>query len=84
MDEEAKLQEVKTVLKELSDYNDEEIKLWISVVVDYMRGAGVSENRINSTSSIGLIALGVEALRLREDFSETFKSLVIQYAMRGD
>lgn len=84
MDEDTRLAKVKTLLKELSTYNDEEIKLWISAVMDFMEGAGVTPVKLQSEASIGLIALGVDALRMREPFSETFIMLVTQYALRGD
>lgn len=79
MKDEELLVEVKKGLKELSDYNDDEIMIFINAVVEFMRSAGVTNI---DKSTIGVITLGVDALRLRENFSDTFRMLVTQLRER--
>lgn len=79
MKDEELLVEVKKGLKELSDYNDDEILIFIHTVVEFMRGAGVTNI---DKSTIGVITLGVDSLRLRESFSDTFRMLVTQLRER--
>lgn len=60
MNEEEILIRVKTQMNmQDNDYQDETIKGWISIVKEFMLGAGVPQEVIDSDRSIGAITLGV-------------------------
>lgn len=56
------LAEVKTALGITSDYMNELLQIYIDEVIEYMAGAGVSEDVLNSKKSIGCIVRGVADL----------------------
>lgn len=85
MNNEEILKAVKTGLKELSNYNDEEIMLWINSSIKFLENAGVSPSKIYNGEAIGVITLCVNSLRLREaNFSQTTMILITQLALSGD
>lgn len=62
MEEVQILEKVKNALGITGTYQDETLKIYIEEVKSYMIDAGVKENVVNSTSSIGAIARGVADL----------------------
>lgn len=56
------LEKVKAALGITGAYQDETLRLYIDDVKEYLKDAGVSENIINSTASIGVITRGVADL----------------------
>lgn len=56
------LEKVKAALGITGAYQDETLRLYIADVKEYLKDAGVSENIINSTASIGVITRGVADL----------------------
>ena len=79
------LKAVKIGIKELSDYNDEEILLWIDASIKYLENAGVSSTKIANGEANGVITLLVNKLRLREtDFGRVLEFMVVQLALSGD
>ena len=62
MGEEETLKKVKSALGITGTYQDETLKIYVEEVKNYMLDAGVDENVVNSTSSIGAIARGVADL----------------------
>lgn len=77
------LKAVKSGLKELSNYNDEEIALWITSAIKFIKSAGASEEKVRSEEAIGVITLCVDHFRLRENFSQATLMLVTQFALEG-
>ena len=76
---------VKVGLKELSDYNDEEIMLWIKASIKFLKNAGVKDSQIESGEALGVITLCVNSLRLREpNFSPITMMMATQLALSGD
>ena len=71
------LKQVKIGLKELSNYNDSEISLWIKTAKGILRDAGISEKTVNSERVIGLITIAVNDLRLRKNVLENGNFLLI-------
>lgn len=84
MNDAERLQAVKYGIKELSNYNDDEIKLWITSAMKFIEGAGASSEKVKSEQAIGVITLCVDHFRLRENFSQTTLMLVTQFALGGD
>jgi hypothetical protein len=79
------LEAVKCGLKELSNYNDDEIKLWINASIGFIERAGVKPDVARSEKALGVITLCVNSLRLREpNFSDVIRMLVTQLALSGD
>lgn len=78
------LEAVKCGLKELSNYNDDEIKLWITATIHFLEGAGVSSSVVRSEKAIGVITSCVDSLRLRENFNQVTLMLVSQLALLGE
>ena len=78
------LKAVKAGLKELSNYNDEEIMLWIKTAKKFLESSGVKPNVVHSEKALGVITLCVDSLRLRENFSQVTLMLVSQLALGGD
>lgn len=79
------LKAVKHGLKELSNYNDDEIKLWINSAKGFLEASGVKPSVINSEKSIGVITLLVDSFRLREpNFSQVILMQVTQLALVGE
>lgn len=76
------LEDVKKGLNITGDYNDNAIQLWMDAVIDYLRGAGVSEAHITP----GLVTRGVDDLwRYGGDgvkFSQAFQMMAAQAALR--
>lgn len=81
----ATLTAVKTALGVTGDYMDATISLYIDGVIDYMRGAGVSDTLI--AASVGVIARGVNDLWCNGsgggDYSHIFINMVTQLALRS-
>ena len=75
------LQSVKYGLKELSNYNDDEIRLWITAAMNFLEGAGANPEKVRSEKAIGVITLCVDHFRLRENFSQATLMLVTQFAL---
>ncbi len=78
------LAEVKKGLNITGDYNDNAIQFWMDAVVEFLRGAGVSEARITP----GLVARGVDDLWRygggeSVKFSKAFEMMAAQAALRG-
>lgn len=85
MSKEEILKAVKYGLKELSNYNDEEITLWINSAMNFLESAGVKPDVVRSEKAIGVITLCVDSLRLREPiFSQTILMLASQLALGGE
>lgn len=84
MNETEILKKVKEGLKELSNYNDDELKLWIKLAMNFLEGAGVKPNVVRSEKAIGVITLCVDHYRLRENFSQLTLMSITQLALRGD
>ena len=84
MNDEEILVAVKHGLKELSNYNDDEIKLWIKLAIDFIIDAGTSPEKARSERAIGVITSCVDHFRLRENFSQVTLMLVSQLALGGD
>lgn len=78
------LQSVKHGLKELSNYNDDEIKLWIKTAMNFLENAGCSSELVRSEKAIGVITSCVDHLRLRENFSQVTLMLISQLALLGE
>ena len=79
------LEYVKTQIKELSQFNDNEIKNWIDVTKDTIKNSGVKDELINSPAALGLIVQGVNDFRLRVNLLEdgTFLFLLTQLTLKG-
>lgn len=85
MTKEEILQSVKMGLKELSNYNDDEITLWINSAIKYLENAGVSSKKIDNGEALGVITLIVDKLRKREtDFGGILSFMITQLALAGD
>ena len=85
MDKEKILTAVKCGLKELSNYNDDEIKLWIDSAIKFLLNAGVKQSQIDSGDALGVITLCVDSFRLREpNFSQVILMQVTQLALAGE
>lgn len=84
MNNEEILEAVKFGLKELSNYNDDEIKLWIRLAIGFLEDAGVKPNVVRSERAIGVITLCVDHYRLRENFSQLTLMQITQLALRGE
>lgn len=56
------LKKIKNGLGIYTNFQDETLKEYISEVQEYMRGAGVSEEVLNSSASVGAIRQGVNDL----------------------
>lgn len=79
------LKAVKHGLKELSNYNDDEIKLWLSSAISFLEHSGVSPEVARSEKALGVITLLVESFRLREaNISQVILMQVTQLALVGD
>lgn len=78
------LKTVKIGIKELSNYNDDEIKLWITTAKRMLVNAGVKQSVVDSGDVIGLITIIVDNLRLRKNILEdgNFMLLVNQEKMK--
>lgn len=59
MDMELLLKNIKTALLIEGDYHDEMLKLYIDEVLEYLRYAGVSEETLNGSNIVGVVARGV-------------------------
>lgn len=85
MDDKELLQKIKIAIGETSDYQDGVLEIYIEEVKQYMLEAGVSEEKVNSSKSIGTIARGVMDLwdygSGATNLSPYFKERVIQ--LRG-
>ncbi len=79
------LTNVKIALKELSNYNDDEIMLWINTAKNIALDAGVKQDVVDSPKVIGLITIIVNDLRLRKNVLENgnFHLIVNQLRMSG-
>ncbi len=85
MNEQEMLEAVKCGLKELSNYNDDEIKLWINASIGFIERSGVKPDVARSEKALGVITLCVNSLRLREpNFSQVIMMLIAQLALSGD
>lgn len=77
------LADVKKGLNITGDYNDNAIQFWMDSVIDYLRGAGVPDEKITA----GVVARGVDDLwRYGGDdveFSKAFEMMAAQLALRG-
>ena len=80
------LTQVKIALKELSNYNDDEIMLWIKTSKGILLNAGVRPEVVESEQVIGLITIAVDDLRLRKNVLENgnFNLIINQLRMRRD
>ena len=79
------LKAVKHGLKELSNYNDDEIKLWLSSAISFLEHSGVKSEVARSEKALGVITLLVDSFRLREaNFSQVILMQVTQLALVGD
>ena len=83
MTEDELLKQVKIGLKELSNYNDEEILLWVRTAKNVALDAGVSQEVVESEKAIGLITIAVNDLRLRKNVLENgnFNLIINQLRM---
>lgn len=81
----ALLSSVKLALGATGDALDATISLYIDGVIDYMRGAGVSDTLI--AASVGVISRGVNDLWCNGvgggDYSHIFMNMVTQLALRS-
>ncbi len=81
------LAKVKNGLGITTDFQDETLSVYIITVKDFMRGAGVSEEVLNSSAAVGCILLGVNDLwnygSGEVKFSEVFKMRLIQLSKEG-
>ena len=79
------LKQVKIALKELSNYNDDEIMLWIKTAKNILLDAGVKPDIVASEKVIGAITIAVDDLRLRKNLLENgnFNLIINQLRMRG-
>lgn len=85
MEKEGLLKSVKLGLKELSNYNDDEIKLWIEAAIRFLENSGVKPDVARSEKALGVITLCVDSFRLREpNFSQVILMQVAQLALAGD
>lgn len=84
MTKEERLKAVKEGIKELSQYNDGEVQIWINTAMKFIEKAGATKEDVESEEAIGVITLCVDHLRLREDFSQTTLMIVSQFALGGD
>lgn len=85
MEKEQLLKAVKCGLKELSNYNDDEIKLWIDTAIRFLENSGVRPDVARSEKAIGVITLCVDSFRLREpNFNQVTLMQVTQLALGGD
>lgn len=79
------LEAVKHGLKELSNYNDDEIKLWLSSAISFLEHSGVNPEVARSEKALGVITLLVDSFRLREaNFSQVILMQVTQLALVGE
>lgn len=78
------LSQVKTAIKELSNFNDDEITLWIKTAKQTLLNSKVPADVVNSDEVIGLITILVNNFRLRLNIEEdgTFKFLLTQFLLR--
>ena len=78
------LKQVKIALKELSNYNDDEILLWIRTAKHILLDAGIKPDIVDSEKVIGLITIAVDDLRLRKNVLENgnFMLIINQIRMR--
>lgn len=84
MTEQELLEKVKSMLNITGDYQNATLSLYIAEVKDFIQKAGVDEKTLNSDSSVGVIARGVdEYLRGLSNgkFSEAFLMRVSQLAI---
>lgn len=83
----AMLDGVKSLLGETGafDATDDVLRGYISAVMDYMRGAGVSASVVEA--SVGTVARGVDDMWTNNSgaskFSPMFENLVVQLALRS-
>lgn len=81
MTEQELLEKVKSMLNITGNYQNATLSLYITEVKDFIQKAGVDKNTLNSDSSVGVIARGVdEYLRGLSNgkFSEAFLMRVSQ------
>lgn len=85
MSEDEILRSVKSALGITGNYQDETLKFYINDVKEFMKDAGVSDDKLNEKSSLGAIARGVCDLWNYGDgrFSQYFYQRVIQLCMKG-
>ncbi len=76
------LEKVKKGLGISGEFHDEMLTVYIDTVKDFMRSAGVPNDALNSSASVGCILLGVNDLwnygSGNVKFSEVFKQRLIQ------
>lgn len=74
------LEVVKDAIGITDDYHDKKLRNYISEVKEYMKGAGISEETVNSKTSYGTIVQGVTDIWIygQGNLSNYFKERVIQ------
>lgn len=79
------LNAVKTALNITGTYQDETLNVYIADVKNFMSDSGVSDDLINSSMSVGVIARGVSDLWNYglAKFSDYFIQRVIQLKYKG-
>lgn len=80
------LKQVKIALKELSNYNDDEISLWIKTAKGILIDAGVKPEVVASEKVVGIITIIVDDLRLRKNVLENgnFNLIINQLRLGRD
>lgn len=79
MDKQAILTAVKSGIKELSNYNDDEIMLWVEAAIRFLINGGVSEEKIYNGEALGVITLIVKKLRVGDtEFGEVCRMMMYQ------
>lgn len=83
MDREVRLEMVKQALN-IADSSDLDnaLLVYIDVVTDYLKGAGISDSIINTEKANGTILKGVSDLYINNELSQTFYQFAIQLALK--
>ena len=78
------LAEIKSGLGEYSNFQDGQLTTYINIVTNYMIGAGVHPDIVNSPAAVGCILTGVVDTRQygagSGKFSDLFKTQLVQLA----
>lgn len=75
---------VKSANNFTDNFHDAMLKIHINECKEYLRCAGVSENKVNSKSAVGIICRGVADFIYDGCLSAYFKERTIQMALKSE
>ena len=86
MNESEILEAVKKALNISGDYQNDTLQIYVDVTIQFMINAGIPEDKVRSSSCVGILARGVNDLWIYGEgatFSNAFVMLVSQLALKG-